>query len=242
MSRLTVCSFWWHDHAVAGQERYDYRPRHIEIHRNMFARHLTVPHDYVCITDRPDLVDKSIRTVPLDRRTFVPGTRYAKLMVFRRDIAALLGPRILSSDLDVVLVRNCDGLVQRSEPLVLYRNVNFGLIRGRMRFNSSMIMLTAGVRPDLYDDFDPRITPGLMRQLGHSMGTDQKWISSRVDRDNPYWDHTHGVWNAMRMSDKGPGVATELPDNAKIVLFMGKREPGMAKVQAKFPWVKEHWR
>jgi hypothetical protein len=196
----------------------------------------------VCITDRPELVDQSIRTVPLDRRTFVAGTRYAKLMLFRRDIAALIGPRVLYSDLDVVLVKNCDPLVQRREPLVLYRNANFGLLPGRTRFNSSLILLDAGVRPDLYEDFDRATSPGRVRGLGHGRATDQAWISSRVDHANPYWDHTHGVWNAMRMSDRGPGVATELPAGARIVLFMGKREPGIARVQEKFPWVKEHWR
>jgi hypothetical protein len=241
MSRLTVCSFWWHDASVAGQERYDYRAKHIAINRNMWTRHLTVPHEYVCVTDRPELIDKSIRTVEMDRRTFVPGTRYAKLMLFRRDIGDLLGPRILYGDLDVVLVANCDALVRRAEPLVLYRNANFGLLPGRTRFNSSLILMDAGVRPDLYEDFDPDTTPAKVKALGHGRATDQAWISSRVDHGNPYWDHKQGVWNAMRMSDKGPGVGTDLPENAKIVLFMGKREPGMAKVQEKFPWVARHW-
>lgn len=235
---LTVCSFWWHDPSVADQERYQYRPRHIEIHRSMFARHLTVPHAYVCVTDRPDLVPGGIRTVPLDRRTFVPGTRYAKLMLFRRDIADLLGERILYVDLDVVVTGSMDPIVDRPEPLVLYRNANWGRPR-RTRFNSSMILLTAGVRPDLYEDFDPQRSPAEM--AGHGRATDQAWISARVDHDAPYWDHTHGVYNAARLSDIGPNVGGALPAGARIVLFMGKREPGMPSVQAKFPWVMEHW-
>ncbi|MFO7971580.1 MAG: hypothetical protein R6U40_07500, partial [Desulfobacterales bacterium] len=106
-SKLIVVCFWWFDPYAAKQPRRAYGPRHVEILRNSMARHLTVPHCFVCVTDRPEKLPTDIETAPLDKTTYMENTRFAKLMLFRRDIADIFGgDRILYSDIDNVVVGN----------------------------------------------------------------------------------------------------------------------------------------
>lgn len=67
---------------------------------------------YICESDREV---PGVETVKIDMTTHVPRSRYAKLMTFRPDIADILGPRILQLDLDTVIVRNIDAIVERDD-------------------------------------------------------------------------------------------------------------------------------
>lgn len=233
---LTVCSFWWTDPAVADKARYQYAPKEVYLHRAMFARCLREPHRYVCVTDRPEAL-AGIETVAIDRTTHVPGTRFAKLMLFRRDIAGLLGERILYTDLDSVGVCDFDPLVCRPEDLVLWRNPNFGVPR-RARYNTSILLIRAGRRPEFFERFDKRVHPGeLARRWG---GTDQAWISHLASPDEAHWTEADGVYGAGRLGDVAEGAGSELPANARIVFFPGNRQPGMAHVQEKHPWIRQY--
>lgn len=237
---LIVTCFWWFDPYAAQQPRRKYGPHHIEVLRNSMARHLTVPHRFLCITDRPEQLPGDIETASLDKTTYMEKTRFAKLMLFRRDIADILGgDRILYSDIDNVVVGDMNPVVDRDEPLVLYRNPNWPQKR-RARFNTSMILLSAGCRPDLYENIDLNKDPQRLRLK--SGGTDQAWISEQVDHNNPYWDRTHGVYNAMRLKDlPDSGIELDLPDDARIVFFPGNRNPSEPETQERWPWIKEHW-
>lgn len=238
---ITVCCFLWHDPAAQRRHVYSYGVRHVRTLRSMVARHLQQPHRFVCVTDRAGLfaVDRGIETVPLAPATHLPGTRYAKLMLFRRNIAELLGERILYLDLDTVITASIDPLVDRDEDLVLWRNPNFGAPR-RARYNTSMILLRAGTRPELVEAFDPHKHPAqLAKEWG---GTDQAWISTRVAPDEAHWTDADGVYGAGRLHDIVPGVGTRLPENARIVFTPGAREPSMPATQALHPWIKEHYR
>lgn len=230
---LTAVCFWWTDPAVAHKERYNYTARDVEVRRNALRRHLTVPYELVCVTDRPGDVPEGVRAIELDRRVFAPGTRYAKLMLFRRDAARLLGERLFYLDLDAAIVRNIDKTVSRPEKLVMLKNVNYGQPR-RTFFDSGMLMLTSGARPDIYEDFDAACDEP--RQKDGFSTTDQWWLSERVTQSAPHWDHTDGVLNASLIG--GP----QLPDDARIVLFPGNRQPSWPQTQKAFPWLKTHYR
>lgn len=225
MARLTVCCFLWSDPqkrhgAVCGQ----YTPDHVIALRMMVARRLSLPHEFVCVTD--EAID-GIRTAPLDRSLFRPGKRWPKLQLFRRDMTEI-GKRILYLDLDCVIVGGLDAIVSRPEPLVLWRNPHHGERPRWAPFNSSMILMDAGCRPDIFESFDPAVG------VPQWDGDDQDWISAHVERDNPYWDHTHGVWNQSQI----PGA--KLPAGARIVHFPGRRDPSMPSEQQRHRWILEH--
>src|SRR5690554_5947972 len=90
----------------------------------MVKRNLTVPHEFVVITDRPELFrgDTEIRAVPIDWTTHVPGRCFVKLMTFGPHMKERVGDRVLVMDLDTIIVGNLDAIVDRSEDLVLWRN------------------------------------------------------------------------------------------------------------------------
>ena len=230
---LTAVCFWWTDPAVKHKPRYRYTVRDVEIRRDALRRHLTVPYEFVCVTDRPDQVPEGARAVELDHKVFAPGTRYAKLMLFRRDIASVLGERLFYLDLDAAIVRNIDGIVSREDPLVMLRNVNFGQPR-RTFFDTGMLLLSAGVRPDIYEHFNAQHDQ--RRREDGITTTDQWWISHCVSPANAAWPEGSGVYNASRL-DGGC-----LPGDARIVLFPGKRHLSWTETQEVYPWLQEHYR
>ena len=71
-------------------------------------------------------------------------------------------------------------------------------------------------------------------------GTDQAWISYRASENEAHWTGKDGIYGTWRNGDIVPGVSKELPANARVVFFPGRREPGMASVQETFPWIREH--
>lgn len=230
---LTVVYFLWFDPQGKNNHLYLYGAEDVNILRQQVDRNLAAPHRHVCITNMPKGLDADIEIVPLDPTYHLPGTRFAKLMVFG-PLAQAIGSRILVLDLDTVVVRALDPLVSRDEPLVLWRNPNFGIPR-RARYNTSMMLLSAGCRPDIWADFDPKRSPvQIAKQWG---GTDQAWVSHKAGPDMPSWTDADGVYGAGRLGDRDPEKCTTLPDNARIVFFPGKRVPGMPSEIARHPWI-----
>jgi hypothetical protein len=238
---ISVCTFLWHDPQAKCRHIYTYTPDHVRTLRRMVDRHLSLPHEFVCITDKPDLFSPNdgIRTVPLDMETHVPGTRYAKLMIYRPDAGATIGRRILCLDLDTVIVGCIDPIVDRAEDLVLWRNPNFG-IPGRARYNTSIVLLAAGTRPEFWTKFRKHSTPAILaRYVG---GTDQAWVSHLASPNEAHWTDRDGVYGAGRLGDAVQGVGTVLPANARIVFTPGKREPSLSSFRESHPWSVEHYR
>ena len=237
MDKLTVVCFLWHDDRAKCKGIYEYTPKHVYILKQMVEENLTVPYEFKCVTDSPEQFE-NLQTVPLDKTTFVPGTRYMKLMLWRRDIGDIIGERMLYLDLDCVITRSLDPVVDRKADVVLWRNPNFNGKR-RARYNTSIMLIKAGARPQLYEDFDPKTHPKKLRKVRG--GTDQAWISHKLSwKDEAYWTDADGVYGAGRLKDVVPGVGTKLPSKARIVFFPGSRIPHMKEIQKQHPWIKQH--
>lgn len=240
---ISVVCFYWVDEAR--QRSYRISPEDVRVWDRMVARNLTVPHRRICVTHRPDQID-FMETVPLDMTKHVPGTCLVKLMVWRPDIAKILGDRILLMDVDCVITGNIDHIVDTSASCRFWANPNY--VQGGKRgfYQGSMQLLSAGARPELWADFDPKSTMAwLNRRFG---GAEQCWISERLNRAYPepgwewteaYWDETDGVYGAGRLFDgkMGAGVQSELPANARIVFFPGDRSPSQPTVREMHPWI-----
>ena len=233
---LTVCSFLWFDPASPRADVYVYDESHVHRLKRQVEKHLTAPHEFVCVSDRRI---EGIKTIPLDWTMFIPGTRYAKLMLYRPD-GPLAGKRVLYLDLDSIVTGNLDPVVTRSEDLVLWRNPNFGQ-PGRARYNTSIILHTCGTRPELWTDFDRDRTPAMLaRNWG---GTDQAWVSHRASPEEAYFSDKDGIYGAGRLVKADgalDGVGTELPENARIVFTPGRRCPWTPGFAEKHPWAAQH--
>lgn len=239
---LSVVTYWWQDPRRRSRG-YEFTIDHVRILRNMVDRHLKQEHNFICVTDNVAAVElEGIEAFPLDMTKHVPGTVYARLMQHNPEIGRQLGSRILSLDLDMVIVDNIDSIVNRDEDIVLWRNPNFPAPR-RAFYQSSVQLFTPGARPELWADFDPS-DDDLLRWINWRFGgAEQAWISERLSWDEAYWDQNDGIYGAGRLGDWSTiGVVKKLPDNAKIVSFPGAREPSQPEVQARHPWIKEHYK
>lgn len=229
---LIVCCFLWFD--PKSPKPYQYDESYVHELKRRVEKNLSVPHEFVCISDRRI---EGVKTLELDWTTFIPATRFAKLSLFRPD-GPLKGRRVLYLDLDTVLVDSIDPIVDRKEDLVLWRNPNFGQ-KGRAFYNTSIMLHTVGTRPEFWERFNMQAVRQMYQATGWG-GTDQAWISHLASRDEAHWTDADGVYGHGRLGDVAQGAGTKLPDNARIVFFPGGRTQRTPEVLAKSPWIKDY--
>jgi hypothetical protein len=234
---VTIATYYWKD-SSRRDRGYEFNPEHIRIWASMVNRHCSVPHRTVCVTDEPISVD-GVETIPMDWSKHVTGTICVRLMQHSPAMHSVLGDRVLSLDLDIVITGSIDHIVTRREEFIIFRNPNFPA-PGRSIFQGSIQLLTPGARRELYDDFDPVETPKYMNwRFG---GKEQAWIAERLEWTEATFDSTDGVYGAGRLGDWNDSTVVDvLPANACIVTFPGAREPSQPEVQAKHKWVQEHY-
>lgn len=238
---LTVTTYAWHDPNGKHNDKYVYGAEDVRLLQRMVARNLTVPHEFVCITDRPEMFegDADIRAVPLDMKTHVPGKCYCRLFTFSPQARELLGERVLQMDLDTVIVGNMDAIVDRDEDLVLWHNPRkvpwSRTPSGPPFYNTSMLLLKTGAYPQFYTEFDAERTPKIAK--------DDQWLLSAVlGPDMPFWDQSHGVYRLAVPGLAGSGIEGDLPENARIVFCPGDgRKPFYPHIQAQYPWIRDHY-
>lgn len=233
---ITVTCFLWTD--SHRQRSYTFDEGHVVTLRNMVARHLKLPHEFVCVTDR-EYIAEGIRCIPLDDRTHVPGTCGRKLTIWAPDAETRIGKRILSLDLDMVIVDDITPLVDRSESIVLFRNPNYVEGGRRAFYQGSIQLMTADAASQVWEwFFHPHRSRIINRRFG---GFEQAWLSEILPWDLAHWTHEDGIFGAGRIGDwSTTNVVNDLPKNARIVVFPGNRNVDQPEVMAKFPWISDH--
>jgi hypothetical protein len=230
---LTVTTFLWSD--AHRQRSYTFDERHVITLRNMVARHLTLPHEFVCVTDREFIAD-GIRCVPLDDRTHVPGTCGRKLTIWAPDAAKRIGKRILALDLDMVIVDDITPLIDRPEDVVMFRNPNWTPSGRRAFYQGSIQLMTAGSRPQVWDEF---LKPSMPRRINSRFGGfEQAWLSETLPWTEASWSDADGIYGAGRVGDwTTTNVIDELPAGARIVVFPGNRMVDQPHVMERHRWI-----
>lgn len=197
----------------------------------MLERHVSLPHRLVCVTDAPAEIDPRVEIVPLWDKCRALGGCYNRLWVFSHEARDLFGDRFVCIDLDVVLVRDCTTLFTRSEDFVINAYNPIQPERNDQRYNGGLFMMTAGARSSVWEQFDPKATPAIVQADPQVIGSDQAWIRRHLGRDEARWTNADGVYEARQ-------VRRELPEDARLVLFAGKRDPS----RLPYPWIRGHWR
>jgi hypothetical protein len=245
---LLVGCYWWTDKQWSDvhSDGFHYKPHHVRHLKDMVKRNLTVPHEFVCITDQPHVfdADRDIRPVVLDRTTHVPGKEWAKLMTFHPNGRELFGgDKLLQLDLDGIVCGNLDPIVNRTEDIVVWRNParvpwNFPKEFARRAFyNGSVILHSLGTEPCIWNEFVPNATE-VMEYLRDT----QIWMSKMLGPEVPYWDANDGIYRLERDDTPGSGIAGPLPENARLVFFPGSaHKPWIPEVRAALPWIADYW-
>jgi hypothetical protein len=236
---VVVCTYFWQPDP-GSKFAAPYTPDDVRLLQRMVARHLTVPHEFVVITDQPEafVCDQHIRAVDIDKRTHVPGTCFVRLFTFCMEAYAMIGDRVLQLDLDTIIVGNMDHLVTRTEDLVLWRNPARHPSRpGRALYNTSLLLHKCGSMPELWQCF---------LDLGKKVPAkdDQWYLSDALGPYVPYFDGVRdGVYRLARADTPGSGVDGELPANACVVTFPGSHgKHDRPEVLARNRWISEHLR
>jgi hypothetical protein len=228
------------------------------------AKHCTVPHEFVVVTDRPQMFDhvrNLIRPITLNYATHVPGTCFARLMTFHPEGQYMFGAeRFLAIDLDTLIVGNIDHLVQRLENVVLWRNparVPWEPLHGMPPGATGMTDRGEnGQRKWLINQarcwFNTSVVFHKLGSMPHvwqvfnptkpQAKDDQWYLSDLIGPGAPYFDgERDGVYRLAREDTPGSGVDGTLPDNACIVTFPGSHGKWtIPAIREANPWISAH--
>lgn len=210
---LTILTWFWKQEGG----RTDYRPAHVNIWADMVRRHLTIPHQIACVTDIPEGIDRRIKIIkpPNDfvkvRTPTWGGEKpncFRRLSMFRRDAAEIFGERFVCMDTDCVVSGSLDPLFSRTEDLILYRGTN-----AKRPYNGSMMLITAGCRPQVVERFTPERAAIAGQRF---VGSDQSWISYVLGWAEETWGIDDGVvwWGSSHVSQ-----------NPVVMFFPGDPKP-----------------
>lgn len=221
--------------------RSSYPPETVNVLRAMVARHYGLPHRFICVTDDPAGIDPRVEIVPpWDDFASLPSPHgekqpscYRRLRMFHPEIGKVFGPRFVSLDLDVVITGSLESVWNRPEDFVCWGDTN---PQPGSHYNCSMVLMTAGCRPQVWTDFDPTSSPRLAVKA-KSFGSDQGWVSYRLGPGEAKWTRKDGVYS-FRNDLKPRGGA--LPADAKVVIWHGRFDPWMPEAK-RYGWVNDHY-
>jgi len=215
-----------------------YGPEHVNILYHSVKRNTTVPHRFICVTDNAEGLHSDIEVVPLWDYCQYLGGCYNRLYIFSPDIEDLFGPRFITIDIDCVIVGNIDHILNRTEDFIINEyNIEKNNHATHQYYNGSIIMMDAGARDEIWNDFNHRTTPQLIQSRKDNIelvGSDQAWISHRLGPGEKTFTNEDGVYDYRKLSNK-----SMLPRNAAIITFAGRRDP--LTEYKKVRWIRQHW-
>lgn len=229
---LTVVCWLW---ATPGY-RSSFGWEHVSLLRRQVQRHYPHPHRFICVSnlsgrpvwtdieqvgDTEDFADLASPHGPSN------PSCYRRLRLFHPDIGAVLGPRIVSLDLDVVITGDLTPLWRRPEDLVLYKDPG-----KRGGYCGSMLLLTAGCRPEVWTRFDAMTSPQQALVAGN-FGSDQGWISHVLGPQEAVWTPADGVYSYRYHV----APAGSLPDDARLVVCHGPGVDPWLPHMRRIPWI-----
>lgn len=245
---LNIICFKWAPYAdqlvtIPSQNVLKYMSTHINTFYNMVERNVTIPHKVTCVTDDPGGLHPDINVVPLWDKYRQLGGCYNRLFVFSNEAGEILGNRFACLDIDMVITSNIDSLLSNEADFVYYRAPGPDGKGGRL--NGGMFMMNAGCRSFVWDEFNtnPKQSIDLSKSALNKWpaGTDQAWMNYRLNIDfESYWGTTDGIYD-MRQHFIETG-RVDLPDNCKIVMWPGPRDPSQPEWHKKYKWINENYR
>lgn len=230
MPESVVCWLW----KPKGRYRSNYTTDTVNALYRMVKVHFPHPHRFLCVTDIPKGLDTGVEVIQAwndfadlqsPHGAHQPSC-YRRLRAFHPEIGRYFGQRFVSLDLDTVIVGDLSTLWDRPEDFVAWGETN-----PRSFYNGSMWMMTAGARPQVWERFNPKTTPTAAKSAGN-FGSDQGALSWILGKGEATWNTKDGVYS-YKVHLRG--TATNLPANARIVMFhgvpWGGSDPGYREAQ-----------
>lgn len=197
--------------------------------KNMVERNLTIPYEFVCLTDDPTPID-GVRLI------VQPNAGYARPWwhkVHMFDPSLPINGRILYFDLDVIICNNIDKLVADKEEKEFFgiRDFNRKFHANWNSLNSSVLSWHKGMHPDVWTVF---LTSPSTAQKLHG---DQDWIWKVAKSRITFWPDEYIMSYKWELRDRSeitrsngkPKFKTvrspSIPKNCSVVVFHGDPKP-----------------
>ena len=240
---ISIICWKWKKSANESRYRETYTAEHVNIFAAMVKRNLQLEHEIVCITDDAAGINKDVRVIPIWDDLAVYGYCYRRLKLFDRKISGAFSNRIVSMDLDCVILKDITSLFDNNHDFMIWDS-------GNSSYCGSMFMFNKGTYSYLWDNFDVKDLTWSVDMGGWSVGKSDRWVhvpsvkaGFRVGSDQAYisykvgkvpvWKKQDGIYNFRKLNS--------LPNNAKIVFFPGKHDPTHKELYTLNPWIEEHY-
>lgn len=200
-----------------------YGIEYVEKLRDMVARHLSIPHRFICVTDQPEPLD-DVEMIPVSGE--LPGW-WAKMALFSPD---LRGPgRCLYFDLDTVIIDDITPLAEIAAPFATCANFTRAVNQlYPCRYGSCIMIFADGFGGDTWAAF----LANMADIIDGSPYGDQQAIEQLYP-------------DAVLLQDVLPrgylvgrrAFIDERPEGAAVMIFAGKHKPHNTPYQ----WLREAW-
>ena len=216
-----------------------YGAEHVNILYHSIQRNTTIPHRFICVTDNDKGLHPDIEVVPLWNFCQELGGCYNRLYIFSDEVKSIFGERFIALDLDCVVTGNIDHILNRTEDFIINEyDIKANRHATHQYYNGGIIMMDAGARKQVWDEFDPHTTPQLIQPRKDKIelvGSDQAWIAHLLGAGEQTFGKSDGIYDFRKLDNK-----QKLPEDAAIVMFAGKRDPLTEYQRCK--WIRDHWK
>lgn len=244
MTHYVICMKWGHR----------YGAHYVNVLRRGVARHLSLAHQFVCLTDDGRGLDKEITCHPLPAMGLPPARvkegGWLKLGVFDRRLG--FAGRALFLDLDVVVTGSLDAFFKIEEDELCA----IGEWGKKDKINTSVFGFSFAQQHHIFDDF-MALSDEAREQAMKFYRIEQHYVGahgSNVTRWHKAWVRSF-KYDCVYVPPLSFVRAPILPRGARVVAFHGKPNP-MDVVQGGFwgrfarrgfgygrvPWVEDNWR
>lgn len=216
---------------------------------SMVARNLNRPFRFVCLTEDAQGFSPEIESFPLPQLKVTldgPERGWNKLGVFAENLYNLKG-KVLCLDLDLIITGGLDDLFDYPGEVLIIKD----WIKKDGTGNSSVYRFEVGAHPEVLAEFEASF-----EHVKQYHRNEQEYLSAKLMAKNAlaYWPdhwcrsfkrHCIKAWSLLVARE------TEIPDDARVIVFHGKPDPHNAivgqsgKWYRRFKpavWITEHWR
>src|SRR5262245_3806618 len=225
---LTICTWLW-GNKYGSRDVYQLK-RALDRNLSQRYRFLLITENYRPISEKT-LPGVERFNIPDIKLLSIPGC-FARLRMFdpKWQEQLRIDDRLVCLDLDTIITRSVDSLFDRPENFVILAGANSV---NPCPFNGSVMMLRPGYHEDVLTDWTFEKAKSVPY---HEFPDDQGWLAYKIPEA--------ATWQVGSPSGiyafKKPGWTTGdyLPNDAKIVVFPGRRQPSR---YTHLDWVDRHW-
>ena len=201
-------------------------PEYVNRLYKMVEKNLTIPHRFVCFTDKPEGIDSGveIRPLPALNDEGLPEKAWKKLGLFTDQLADLEG-QALFLDLDIVIMRNIDAFFTVPGEFLIIKDWDF---EDDIIGNSSVFRFDVKKYPDIIENFYKE-----GKDIRKRYKNEQAFLSHQMNNKGilSYWPHHWCVSFKRNCLQKFPMNFFKEPREpweCKILVFHRRPNPDQA--------------